>query len=129
MKKISYNKDEYQFRDKISQILGYEDLSKIHLSENFTDLIKKSVEDTHNFQQSKYHQKYYSNFESISSVYNDLIRKVIKPLYEGERIVYQKIPTFRIHFPNGLSVGMFHKDKDLRESDWHQSIKEDNYYL
>ena len=40
----------------------------------------------------------------------DFIQKVIKPRF-GEEIVYQKIPTFRVHLPNNVSVGEFHKDK------------------
>ena len=69
------------------------------------------------------------NFNLIKPLYESLLSDIVKPLYNGEKIVYQSIPTFRLHFPNGLSVGMFHKDKDLRDYDWHQSIKEDNYYL
>lgn len=129
VEKINYNIEKYPFRDIISKILGCEEINKIHLTENFSDLIKKSVDETHKFQQSEYHQKYYNNFHLIKDIYTQFLLDVIKPLYGGENIVYQKTPTFRIHFPNGLSVGMFHKDKDLRDNDWHESIKEDNYYL
>lgn len=30
----------------------------------------------------------------------------------GEKLVYQKLPTLRIHFPNNLSVGEYHRDRD-----------------
>lgn len=30
----------------------------------------------------------------------------------GESLVYQKLPTLRIHFPNNLSVGEYHRDRD-----------------
>lgn len=30
----------------------------------------------------------------------------------GEKLVYQKLPTLRIHLPNNLSVGEYHRDRD-----------------
>ena len=105
MQKINYSTEKYPFGDIISKILGCDEINKIHLTENFSDLIKKSVDDTHKFQQSEYHQKYYNNFSLIEDLYKQFLSDVVKPLYGGEKIVYQKIPTFRIHFPNGMSVG------------------------
>lgn len=129
MRKINYEINKYQFKEIISKLLECNNLSKIHQEKNFEEFIKESINDTHKFQQSEYHQKYYQNFSLIKPIYEDLLLNIIKPLYNGEKIIYQSIPTFRLHFPNGLSVGMFHKDKDLRDYDWHESIKEDNYYL
>jgi ectoine hydroxylase-related dioxygenase (phytanoyl-CoA dioxygenase family) len=129
MKKITYDIAKYSFKEVISKLLECDILSKIHQEKNFEELIKESVDNTHKFQQSEYHQKYYQNFNLIKPIYEDLLLNIIKPLYNNEKIVYQAIPTFRLHFPNGLSVGMFHKDKDLRDYSWHESIKEDNYYL
>jgi ectoine hydroxylase-related dioxygenase (phytanoyl-CoA dioxygenase family) len=129
MKKIIYNIEKYPFKETISKLLECNNLCKIHEEKNFDELIKQSVDNTHKFQQSDYHQKYYSNFELVKSVYENLLLEVVKPIYNNEKIVYQSIPTFRLHFPNGLAVGMFHKDKDLRDYNWHESIKEDNYYL
>jgi ectoine hydroxylase-related dioxygenase (phytanoyl-CoA dioxygenase family) len=129
MKKFIYNTNDYDFNVIISKILNCNNLSKIHGEKDFNSLIKESINNTHKFQQSEYHQKYYNNFDLIKPLYEKFLKEIIKPLYLGENIVYQKIPTFRIHFPNGMSVGMFHKDKDLRDYRWHELIKEDNYYL
>lgn len=129
MKIITYNTEEYPLKEVIIKLLECNNLSKIHQEKNFDELIKQSIDNTHKFQQSEYHQKYYSNFGVVETVYKSLLLDVIKPLYNNENIVYQNIPTFRLHFPNGLAVGMFHKDKDLRDYEWHESIKEDNYYL
>lgn len=129
MIKIKYNTEIYNFREIISKLFDYDDLSKLHNKTDFTELITQSVKDTHKFQQSKYHQIYYNNFELMEPVYLEFLKNVVKPIYNGEKIVYQKKPTFRIHFPNGMSVGMFHKDKDLRDYSWHELIKEDNFYL
>lgn len=129
MNKIEYNTEKYLFKELISKLLECNDLSKIHQEKDFDELVKQSVHNTHQFQQSEYHQKYYSNFDLVRNIYENLLVDIVKPLYNNERIVYQSIPTFRLHFPNGLAVGMFHKDKDLRDYDWHESIKEDNFYL
>lgn len=129
MNKYIYDINEYDFKSIISEILDCKNLSKIHKEKNFINLIKESINNTHKFQQSEYHQKYYNNFYLIKPIYEKFLKNIIKPIYLGENIVYQKIPTFRIHFPNGMSVGMFHKDKDLRDHKWHELIKEDNYYL
>lgn len=129
MKIINYDTNKYQFKEIISKIINTQDLTKLHEEKDFSELIKESINDTHKYQQSEYHQGYYKNFDTVGGLYQDFIKNVIKPLYGGENIVYQKIPTFRIHFPNGKSVGMYHKDKDLRDNDWHESIKEYNYFL
>ena len=52
----------------------------------------------------------------------------IKPRF-GEEIVYQKIPTFRVHLPGNVSVGEFHKDKHYRNVEWAEKVKETNYYV
>lgn len=129
MKKINYDSNVYQFKEIISRIFGCADLSKIHKKFEIDEISKKSIIDTHKFQQSEYHQIYYKNFSQIKPLYEKFILEVIKKEYDGQNLIYQSIPTFRLHFPNGLSVGMFHKDKDLRDEEWHESIKEDNYYL
>ena len=129
MKKYQYNTLIYNFNTLLCEIINYNSLSKLHQKEDFTKMISDSINDTHKYQQSEYHKLYYDNFENkIKSKYVSFIKNVIKPIY-GETIVYQQIPTFRIHFPNGKSVGMFHKDSQLRDKDWHISIKEDNFYL
>lgn len=129
MKKINYDSNVYQFKEIISRIFECADLSKIHKKFEIDEISKKSIIDTHKFQQSEYHQIYYKNFSQIKPLYEKFILEVIKKEYDGQNLIYQSIPTFRLHFPNGLSVGMFHKDKDLRDEEWHESIKEDNYYL
>ena len=66
--------------------------------------------------------------ESFDDVYVKFLTDVIKPRY-GEEIVYQKIPTFRVHLPGNVSVGEFHKDKYYRDVKWAEKVKETNYYL
>ena len=44
-------------------------------------------------------------------------------------IVYQRIPTFRVHLPNNIAVGEWHKDKWYRDPNWHIRTHEMNFYL
>ena len=72
---------------------------------------------------------YYDNFiTKVQSTYQKFIREVIRPMYD-EEIVYQKIPTFRLHFPGNIAVGEYHKDKWYRDSEWHEEVCEMNFYL
>ena len=58
----------------------------------------------------------------------DFIKDVIKEYY-GCNIVYQKIPTFRMQFPNNIAVGEYHRDRDYRDPEWAAAVKELNFYL
>lgn len=47
----------------------------------------------------------------------------------GEDIVYQKIPTFKTHFPGNLAVGEFHRDRNYRDVEWAKKVQEINFFL
>lgn len=126
MKKIKYSTKEYPFEDIIRNILDTKNLSKIHKEDHFEgyNLFKREED-----QGTKYHKLYYDNCkEQFLSLYDEFILNVIRPLYD-EKIVYQKIPTFRLHFPGNIAVGEYHKDKWYRDSKWHTEVNELNYFL
>ena len=126
MKKINYSTKEYPFADIIGGILNTTNLSKIHEEDHFTgyNLFKREED-----QSTKYHKLYYDNYENkIQKLYDKFILNVIRPLYD-EEIVYQKIPTFRLHFPGNIAVGEYHKDKWYRDKKWHEDVCELNYFL
>jgi hypothetical protein len=126
MKKFNYSTKEYPFANIISNILNTSNLSKIHEEDHFEgyDLFKREED-----QGTKYHKLYYDTCrEQIIDLYDKFILNVIRPLY-NEEIVYQKIPTFRLHFPGNIAVGEWHKDKWYRDAEWHEEVKELNYYL
>lgn len=126
MKKINYSIKDYPFADIINNILDTSNLSKIHEEDHFEkyDIFKREED-----QGTKYHKLYYNNYKKqILPLYDKFILNVIRPLY-NEEIVYQKIPTFRLHFPGNIAVGEYHKDKWYRDKDWHKEVCELNYYL
>ena len=64
----------------------------------------------------------------FDNIYTDFLSQHIKPRF-GEKIVYQKIPTLRVHLPGNVSVGEFHKDKHYRNEDWANQVQELNYFM
>ncbi len=126
MLKIKYQTTKYNFSEIISNILNTENLSKIHKENHFEkyDLFTRDKD-----QSTKYHKMYYDNFTTkVQNTYQKFIKEVIRPMY-NEEIVYQKIPTFRLHFPGNIAVGEYHKDKWYRDSEWHEEVCEMNFYL
>ena len=126
MKKFNYSTEKYPFANIISNILNTSNLSKIHEEDHFEgyDVFKREED-----QGTKYHKLYYDNCkERILDLYDKFVLNIIRPLYD-EEIVYQKIPTFRLHFPGNIAVGEYHKDKWYRDKKWHEEVCELNYYL
>jgi hypothetical protein len=102
---IDYNIEAYNFRKCIEEIIGYQDLENLHLVQNYSLLAREYDQST------IWHKKYYDNFEKFEVIYLDFIKNYIKPLLGLEKIVYQKIPTFRVHLINNVAVGEWHKDR------------------
>src|SRR5210317_315199 len=101
MKLIKFDTSKFNFADIYGTLLSTTDLSNLHNSElNTYDTLFTREQD----QSTKFHQIYYENFEnSIQPIYKKFISDVVRPLYNGP-IVYQKIPTFRIHLPGNIAV-------------------------
>ena len=92
---------------------------------------KKQSNERKNDQSTIWHKCFYKNIREDSSfdeVYVDFLNDVIKPRF-NEQIVYQKIPTFRVHLPGNIAVGEFHKDKHYRNEEWANKVQEINYFL
>lgn len=128
MKFINYKTELYPFRDLVKSALNVENLSLIHLSPDFTYLNKFKRE---NDQSTHYHKQFYSlsRSENFQNVYTAFIKEVVKPLFTDNEIVYQKIPTFRLHFPNNIAVGEYHRDRNYRDADWAKKVSEMNFFL
>ena len=113
MKRIKYNIKEYAFREVVCNWLENYDLSKLHYVEQYEHFERETDQST------KWHKKFYDMIrtdESFNDTYVKFLTDVIKPRY-GEKIVYQIIPTFRVHLPGNVSV------------EWAEKVKETNYYL
>jgi hypothetical protein len=123
--KLFYDVKKYGFRDVICNWLDTYDLSKLHYIQQYEHFERE------NDQSTIWHKKFYQMIrsdESFNKVYVDFLKNIIKPKY-NEEIVYQKIPTFRVHLPGNVSVGEFHKDKHYRDIEWAETVRETNYYI
>ena len=129
--RITYCTYSYQFIDVVESwfwnegILPISGLSDLHFHKTY-DLFERE-----NDQSTIWHKCFYDKIRediSFDNIYIDFLDKVIKPRFD-EEIVYQKIPTFRVHLPGNVSVGEFHKDKHYRNQEWADKVQELNYFV
>ena len=130
-KKINYSTINYNFLEIIENwfksdgILPKGGLAELHNQKTY-DLFERK-----NDQSSIWHKCFYRMIrkeKSFKNVYIKFLKEKIKPEF-GEKIVYQKIPTFRVHLPKNISVGEFHKDKHYRNKAWADKVRELNYFV
>ena len=122
--KYSYDIDKYDFVQVIENLYDVCDLDLIHTQwENAIDY--EILDNVKTDQNTIYHKHFYNNIHRTNwyEVYKKFITEVIQPLF-NESILYQKIPTFRVHQPNNLAVAAFHRD-----SDYSHSIHEVNFFF
>lgn len=125
MNAINYSVEKYPFYEIISKWFESNDLSRLHEIRQYAHF------DREHDQSTMWHKKFYQMIRkdnAFNDIYVDFLKNVIKPRF-GEQIVYQKIPTFRVHLPGNVSVGEFHKDKHYRNSSWAETVKEINYFV
>lgn len=127
MKHLTYSTEQYNFHQLISAALGCENLEQIHNSSDFkyTEKFERA-----NDQSTHYHQLYYTlaRTETFQELYTEFIKDIVKPEF-GTEVVYQTIPTFRLHFPGNIAVGEFHRDRNYRDESWAKRVKEYNFFL
>jgi hypothetical protein len=122
MKKSTYNKEHFLFKEKLEELFQVDNL--IELNDDIEVFSREKDQST------KYHKLYYdwAHTTAFTALYTEFILNVVKPLYSGQ-IVYQAIPTFRVAYPNNIAVGEFHKDKTYRDANWAVEVDEDNFFL
>jgi len=129
--RITYDIMTYYFLDIVDiwfeneGILPLGGLEKLHYQKSY-DLFDRKHD-----QSTIWHKCFYKMIRKDSSfddIYKIFLEDKIKPRF-NEEIVYQKIPTFRVHLPGNISVGEFHKDKHYRNEEWANKVQELNYFL
>tara|TARA_B100001057_G_scaffold284492_1_gene284814 strand:- start:135 stop:806 length:672 start_codon:yes stop_codon:yes gene_type:complete len=129
--KIKYDTSAYPFRPLIKKILGENSLENLHEVKKY----ERYTEPTD--QATMWHKTYYDKFETeFYPLYKTFIEEFVKPQYihlEGvpvfdldayNEIIYQKIPTFRVHQVDNLGVGEWHRDRD-----YNHGVDEINLWL
>lgn len=115
---ISYDQNAYNFRQAIEQIIGSSNLEFLHQEENY------GLFDREHDQSTKWHKAYYARFAEFNDVYVPFVRDYIKPLLGLEKLVYQRIPTFRVHLVGNIAVGEWHKDRT-----YNHGVTEVNFWM
>lgn len=124
MKTFEYNTRVYPFKTLIKSALNVWYLDKIHEVCTRDEILTRTED-----QSTQWHRLYYTHNKPFLSVYREFVKKEIKPRFNGEKVVYQRIPTFRVHLPGNIAVGEWHKDRFYRNQDWAKHVNEVNYYL
>lgn len=125
MKKITYDRHNYDFVREIQKLYLVSDLSEIHNQWDKAHLYEE-VTGPGEDQQTVYHKRFYEGAKSNTNfytVYNSFLRNIISPIFD-DNILFQKIPTFRVQPPDHIAVTAYHKDKDYSHSE-----HEVNFYL
>lgn len=104
---LQYDQAWYPFASEVAHILGTNSLESIGAGSH-TELFQPKRE-----QGTIYHNLFYEAFpHSITEhFYLEFIQNVIRPLFGG-RVIYQKVPTLRVHLPGNVAVGEFHTDAE-----------------
>ena len=121
MKYFTYDIKKYNFRQLLCEVLENSDLENLHKLVDYPELFTMKTE-----QSTIFHKLFYSKVRDSKfiEIYNQFIKEIVKPYFGEDKIVYQKIPSFRTQFVNNLSVGKWHRDRD-----YSHSIKEVNWFL
>lgn len=117
MKKYSYNVNEYNFIDIVKNTFGVDRLDQIH---TILDKQLDIPDDPSQDQQTVFHKIFYKIYESEDSEFLQVYRKFIQHIadnyFNGQRVIYQTKPTFRVQAPNNIAVAKWHKDKAYNHS-------------
>lgn len=129
MKKITYDTNKYDFKAIIQGWFNTYDIEHLHTLKDYAHFNREQDQST------MWHTLYYDMIRKdpmFDEIYLNFLKDVIKPRFvndSNKTIVYQKIPTLRVHLPGNVSVGEFHKDKDYRNKKWAHEVQELNYYM
>ena len=125
MNLFNYDVIKYPFKSLVEEWFDCDDLSMLHTYKRYKKFKRE------NDQSTIWHKAFYNQIrvdERFNNLYISFLKNEICNRYDDD-LIYQKIPTFRVHFPNNVAVGEFHKDKDYRDKEWCKEVKEINYYL
>ena len=115
MRKRSYNAKEYNFVDIIKNLFDCKNLQLLHekLPENikYTEL-HKIGEDNKTWFHKKFYKPINEGNSQFQSLYDKFIFEVVSKFVDEASFLYQKTPTFRVHAPDNVAVGGWHKDSD-----------------
>ena len=108
-----YDKDKFNFEDLFKELFSIENLQNLHLdSKEDYEFFSEPGKDS----DTKYHKIFYDKMRSgwpeFLNLYKRFIKEVVLKNLDGDDFIYQTWPSFRVHLPNNVAVGGWHKDSD-----------------
>lgn len=108
---INYNIEKYPFNKIVSDVLGINNLEKLHKDYLIPSKINELGQDT----STNAHKKFYKyidteNNEFLKTYYNFIFDILLKEF--SEDTIFQKSPGLRIAYPNNVAVSTWHSDSD-----------------
>lgn len=104
--KLIYDTKKFPFNEIVSKMLEVKDLAKVHELKDYPLLSREQDQST------IWHRAYYDKFmDEFYDTYTEFVKHLAGRLDYNE-IIYQKIPTFRVHLVGNLGVGEWHRDRD-----------------
>jgi hypothetical protein len=105
--KLKYDTSLYPFRERVKTNLKTNTLENLHEVEKYDTLVREKDQST------TWHKRFYrDDLNRFQKLYNTFIKNFIKYEFELDEIIYQKIPTFRVHLKDNQAVGEWHRDRD-----------------
>ena len=107
-----YDSSKFPFKETVQKMMDVDQLDMIHEIFEFPEKLE-IIKD----QNTILHDKFYEEMkkDEFTNLYRNFVSDYISNLeiFRGEQILYQTYPSFRIHQPNNIAVGQFHKDSDF----------------
>ena len=109
-----YDLSEYPFVRMFQDLFQRKNLQEIHLGvkEKYEFFSEPGV-DSDTVLHRVFYDEMRKGWPEFIQAYQRLIREVIAPIVGAkDELIYQKWPSFRVHLPNNVAVGGWHKDGD-----------------
>lgn len=109
-----YDLGKYNFVSLFQELFGRKDLENLHLDlDKEYEFFSSPGSDS----DTKFHKVFYDKMRAgwpeFLNLYNLFMKTNIAPLMGAtDKLIYQKWPSFRVHLPNNVAVGGWHKDGD-----------------
>jgi hypothetical protein len=110
MRRFKYDSEKHPFSDIIEDVLGVDCLHRLHYD---TRVLLDAPLTRATDQSTEFHKLFYSRIADLLPLYHSFLEdRIAHNIDGGGRLVYQKTPNIRIHFPGNVAVGEWHRDRD-----------------
>lgn len=107
-----YDAKRFDFVDIIKRVYGVDDLAVLTPPSSLDRLTVQTDQAT------EFHARFYDAFEgSVRDRYREFVASFVPEILGTTDFCFQRVPTFRVHFPGNVAVGEFHTDGDYNHSD------------